>query len=145
MTGRISNLLLVALFAVAHIFVQPLATTGHCMGAVEMGGQCCCSLPEAAPASCCGSDAPSDGEPADSEEYSSGCHCKVSPPAPALPEPTPSSVTEQGEGAEEFATEFSELHAGVWPSVGNRAARPPNPPPRVASRTTPAFTQVYRL
>ena len=45
----------------------------------------------------------------------------------------------------EFEAAWDALQSKVWPSAVVRAARPPNQPPRVASRSTPAFTQVYRL
>ena len=148
MTGRIQHLLLVALFAAAHLIVQPLATTGWCMGAVEMGGQCCCSpesAPSTSPVGCCGSSAPSDDEPADSEGYDSGCHCFVTPPAPALPAQEPSTVVDGDKSSKAVAAESDRLQAGVWPCVTVRAARPPNQPPRVVRKATPVFTQVYRL
>ena len=148
MTGRIQHLLLVALFAATHLIAQPLAATGRCMGAMEMGGQCCCSLSAADPGAslgCCGSESPSDDEPSDSEGYDSECTCHVSPPTPALPEHGLSSAAEGDECSKTTEAAWDALQSNVWPSAVVRAARPPNQPPWVASRSTPAFTQVYRL
>lgn len=149
MTSRIQHLLLVALFATAHLVVQPFAAAGWCMGGMEMGGQCCCSpqsVDGAASLGCCGSGSPTDGEPEDSEGYgSTKCDCSASPPAPAVPEQSLPSVAGGDEGSKTTEAAWGGLQSGVWPSVAVRAARPPNQPPWVVGRTRPAFTQVYRL
>lgn len=151
MNARIQHLLLVALFAAAHLIVQPLVSTGWCMGAAAVGGECCCCPADAAPTACsgcCGGDEhsdDSDDEPSDSESYHSGCNCVMTPPAPTAPERNQPTSTELGEGFAALEADLNPLHSSVWPSLAVRAARPPNQPPRVASRAAPAFTQVFRL
>ncbi|MGK0481951.1 MAG: hypothetical protein ACJAQ3_001929 [Planctomycetota bacterium] len=151
MNIRFQHLLLVALFAVAHLFVQPLVTTGWCMGADMEGGECCCCPDDAAPTArsgCCGGDEPSDGpegQPSDSEGYQSGCGCVMTPPAPIAPERNEPASTELGEGLMAVTAGQNPLLSGLWPSLAVRAARPPNRPPRVVSKASPAFTQVFRL
>ena len=152
MNARIHHLLLVALFAVAHLFAQPLASTGSCMGAVEAGGECCCCLDEAAPSACsggCGGDEDSDGsnddEPSDSRSFDSGCNCVMTPPVPFAPERNQSTSFESGGGLAVFEADRNPLYSSIWPSLAMRAAQPPNQPPRVDSRAAAAFTQVFRL
>lgn len=151
MNARIQHILLVALFAVAHLFVQPLVLTGWCTGAVVAGGECCCCPSEAAPTACsgsCGGDehsGDSDDEPSDSESYHSGCNCVMTPPAPTAPERNQPTSIEIGGGLAVLQADQNPLYSSVWPSLAVRAARPPNPPPRVANKAAPAFTQVFRL
>ena len=150
MNTRIQHLLLLALFAVAHLFVQPLVSTGWCMGAT-VGEECCCCPDDTAPTSCsgcCGEDEHSGGSdegPSDSEGYESGCGCTLTPPAPTVPERNQPTSAELGEGFAAVESSLNPLDSGVWPSLAVRAARPPNQPPRVANKAAPAFTQVFRI
>ena len=148
MNARIQHFLIVALFAAAHLIVQPLVSTGWCMGMV--GEACCCSseATSEAPSGCCGGaedlDDSSD-EPSNSENNNSGCDCSVTPPAPIAPEHHQLTSTELGEGFAALEADMSPLYSSVWPNLAVRAARPPNQPPRVARKAAPAFTQVFRL
>lgn len=148
MNARIQHILIVVLFAAAHLIVQPLVSTGWCMGV--MGEECCCIsvAPDEAVSGCCGEpigSSDSNDAPSDSENDGSGCDCSVTQPTPPAPEQTQPTSIELGEGYAALNADVNPLYSNVWSSLAVRAARPPNQPPRVARRALPAFTQVFRL
>lgn len=148
MNARIQHLLLVVVFAVTHLVVQPLMTSGCCMSAAAVGGEgCCCSSDDApvARSGCCSEPDDSDGEPSDSKGYHSSCNCEVTPPAPTAFECNQPTSKKLGEGFAALEVVRNPLHSSAWPSLAVRAARPPNQPPRVAQKAVSAFTQVFRL
>ena len=152
MNARIQHSLVIALFALVHLVVQPLAAAASCMGAEAGGGDCCCSSVEAAPAAssgCCSDPeepSDSDGGHSDSLSAHSSCQCSVAPPVPFAPESDQPTPSERGQGFEALAAGQNPLFSSVWPSLAVRAARPPcGQPPWVARKAAPAFTQVFRL
>jgi hypothetical protein len=147
MLSRIRHILLITLFAAAHLLGQPLASSSWCQSKSEGVASCCCAA-MAEPSECggcCSTGSDQDdrepGSPED-ESYKSGCHCTVTPPMP-LPQHQNDSVLAQLRGID-CAGENPTL-SSVWPSLASRAARPPNPPPRVERKTRQVFTQVFRL
>lgn len=152
MNARIQHFLVIALFALVHLVVQPLAAAASCMGAVAAGGDCCCSSTEAAPAAssgCCSEPeepSDSDGESSGSLSVHSSCQCSLAPPAPFTPESDQPAPSERGHGFAALEADQNPLFSSVWPSLAVRATRPPCcQPPWVARKAEPVFTQVYRL
>ena len=150
MLSRIRHILLITLFAAAHLLGQPLASSSWCQSKSEGVASCCCAA-MAGPSECGGccstgsdQDDQGPGSPED-ESYKSGCHCTVTPPMP-LPQHQNDSVLAQLLGVDALArADENPTLSSVWPSLASRAARPPNPPPRVVRKTSPVFTQAFRL
>lgn len=150
MFSRIRHILLITLFAAAHLIGQPLAAAVRCQMKSDGASSCCCALetgPSGASTGCCSQSGPDDSEPGspNHESLGSGCHCTVSPPAPLPPHPSDPVLSElRGLNALQCVDE-SPAVSSVWPSLASRAARAPNPPPRAERQTQQVFTQSFRL
>ncbi len=150
MFSRTRHLFIITLFAVAHLAVHPLTNSASCQSKGVSAMSCgCCSVDSGSTAcgGCCSDSGQDENEPASSDEdgYKSGCHCSVTPPVPLPQHPGDSALAELGCGAALQRVDENPTLNSVWPSLSTRAARAPNPPPWVVSKTCSVFTQVYRL
>ena len=156
MFPRIRHTLLITLFALAHLIAQPLTTSAWCQGMDGSASECsnlancsCCSMEPGSGGGggCCSMKGEDEGDPGSPEEDSveSACNCTVNPPAPLPQCPSDPVLTELNAGAALQRIDENPTLYSVWPSLSTRAARAPNPPPPVVSKTCPVFTQVFRL
>lgn len=141
--------LLLALFCVTQLIALPLAWSGGGWNELELepgtAESCCCSA-LAGPISCAGCTPVEDPEAPDGqEEAKSDCPCAAAPSMPSPEAPNePLGLEPKGPEGPQLLGDESGL-AKVWPSIVARGARAAEPPPRVARKSQPVFTQAFRL
>lgn len=144
MTSRIRHLLLIALFAAAHLVVQPYVSTLRCQGMANGGDTCCCKVePGPSKSSGCCSHEPEPGSQEEDASHS-GCHCVASHPVA----PSKHASNEELARVDGINARWVPGNRLFWrerPAMTTRAARASAPPPRVARRTAQVCTQAFRL
>lgn len=150
MPSRLRPILLLALFCAAQLVALPLAWSDggwneRTLKPAGAGTCCCCgALPGLEACTGC-KPAEEPSTPDEPEQAESPCPCAA---APGLPSPEgphePLGLEPNGPEAPRALNGEPEL-SKVWPSIATRAARAPDPPPEVARKTQPVFTQAFRL
>ncbi len=150
MLSRLRPILVLALLSVAQLLALPLAWSGSIWnesGLEPAGTESCCCCGDLPGIPACTGCAPA-GErdfPDGQEQAESNCPCATAPSLPWPEGPSePMGLEPKGPESPKSLCGDSEL-SKVWPSIATRGARAPDPPPEVARKTQPVFTQAFRL